>query len=293
MNDKQTKIVEMVTPNKYVLNGLWVGPTKPIRVFINVHGLASNLFSGEKLYSLVDETTSVLTFNNRGHDVVSRVKRLNPSNPKGYDSEFAGTAHEIFKDCVDDLEGVVDFCHERGVNEVYFVGHSTGCQKSVFYLSKTKSKQKVAGVILLCPLSDYAAIPLAADKAQYEKALRMARAEVKRGSPNTLLSEEYWPSELIDAQRFLSLYTPESLEEIFTYSHKKDPSVFKAVNIPMMVVLAGSDEYADRSGSELKKWFDKNQKSRDYKSIVIENSMHNLKGFEEVVCKEINDWITK
>lgn len=289
----QTEIVEIVTPKKYLLNGLWLGAINSRRVFINVHGLTSNLFSGNKLYSLIDSETAVLTFNNRGHDVVSRIKKLNPANPKGYDSEVAGTAHEIFEDCVDDLEGVVEFCQKSGVKEVYLVGHSTGCQKSVYYLSKTKNKQNVSGVVLLCPLSDYAAVQIASDKTQYEKAIQFSKSEIESGRPNTLLSEEYWPSELIDAQRFLSLYTPESSEEIFTYSHEKNPSVFKSVDAPMMVVLAGADEYADRSGEELKKWFDINQKSQNYKSVLIENSLHNLKGYEEVICHEINTWIQK
>lgn len=287
------EIVEIVTPQKYVLNGLWFGPSNPKRIFINVHGLTSTLFSGDKLYPLVDEVTSVLTFNNRGHDVVSRIKKLNPLNPKGYDSIVAGTTHEIFEDCVDDLEGAVEFCHKRGVNEVYLVGHSTGCQKSVFYLSKTTNKQKVSGTVLLCPLSDYAAVQLIADKGLYQKALAYARKQVEDGRPKALLSEKYWPSELIDAQRFLSLYTPESSEEIFTYSHNKKPITFQSVETPMLIVLAGSDEYADRSGNKLREWFDLNNRSKKYGSIVIENALHNLKEYEVTVCNEINKWTEK
>jgi len=288
----QIEIVEMVTPNKYVHHGLWVGPQKSKRVFINIHGLTSNLFSADKLYPLVDAETAVLTFNNRGHDIVSKLKRLNPENPKGYDSELAGTAHEVFEDCVDDLEGAVQLCHTRGVKEVYLVGHSTGCQKSIFYLSKIKNKQNVSGVVLLCPLSDYAAISLSADKDQYEKALAFSRNEVRENRPSTLLSEEYWPSELIDAQRFLSLYTPESSEETFTYSHDKEPKAFQSVEAPMLVVLAGKDEYCDRPTEKLKAWFDRSNVSSKYNSVVIETAPHNLKGSEEEVCKEIKDWIS-
>ena len=293
MNKKQTEIVEIITPNKYVHHGLWVGPQKSKRVFINIHGLTSNLFSADKLYPLVDAETAVLTFNNRGHDIVSKLKRLNQENPKGYDSELAGTAHEVFEDCVDDLEGAVQLCHTQGVKEVYLVGHSTGCQKSIFYLSKIKNKQNVSGVVLLCPLSDYASVHLVADKIIYENALRFARAEVKNGRPKTLLSEKYWPRELINAQRFLSLYTSESSEEIFTYSHDKEPEAFQSVLTPTLVILAGADEYGERPAKKIQFWFDSNKKSQYYKSIVVENAMHNLKGFEEEVCREIKDWISK
>lgn len=293
MFGNQIEIVELVTPRNYLMNGIYMGPKKPDRVFVYVHGLNSNLFSGDKIFSLANRQTGVLTFNNRSHDVVSRIKKLNPVNQKGYDSEFVGTAHEKFEDCVDDLEGVVEFCHKRGAAEIYLVGHSTGCQKSIYYLHQTSNKQNVTGVVLLCPLSDYAAVAPLSDKACYEKVLEFSRSEVREGRPHTLLSEEYWPRELIDAQRFLSLYTPESPEEIFTYSHDKKPTSFASIKIPMLVVLAGSDEYADRSSEKLRVWFDKNHKSSNYKSVVIENAPHNLKGSEAVVCQEINNWSQK
>ena len=288
----QIEIVDVITPNKYVHHGLWVGSQKPKRAFISIHGLTSNLFSGNKLFPLVNADNAVLTFNTRGRDIVAKVKHLNPDHPKGYDSLVAGTAHEIFEDCVDDLEGAVQLCHDRGVKEVYLVGHSTGCQKSIYYLSKTNNKQRVSGVVLLCPLSDYAAVPLAVDKAQYEKALEYSRREVEDGRLHTLLSEEYWPSELIDAQRFLSLYTPESVEEIFTYSHDKEPKAFQSVEVPMLVVLAGADEYCDRPTEKLKAWFDRSNVSSKYKSLVIKNALHNLKGVEDEVCNEIKGWIS-
>jgi len=288
----QIEFVDVLTPKNYQLRGVWVINKKPKRVFIFIHGLTSDLFSGKTIFDLAQGNGAVLSFNNRGYGIVSKVKHLNPDHPKGYDSIIAGTAHEVFEDCVDDLEGAVQLCHDRGVKEVYLVGHSTGCQKSIFYLSKTKNKQKVSGAILLCPLSDYAAISLSADKDQYERALAFSRNEVKEKRPSTLLSEEHWPSELIDAQRFLSLYTPESSEEIFTYSHDKEPEAFQSVEVPMLVVLAGKDEYCDRPTEKLKAWFDRSNVSSKYNSVVIENALHNLKGSEEEVCKEIKDWIS-
>ncbi len=289
----QIEIVDIITPKNYQLRGVWVGAQKPKKVFIFIHGLTSDLFSGKTTFGLASDDSAVLSFNNRGYGIISKIKQLNRDNPKGYDSIVAGTAHEIFEDCVDDLEGAVQLCHDRGVKEVYLVGHSTGCQKSIFYLSKTKNKQNVTGVVLLCPLSDYAAVPLAADKTQFEKALKYARKEVDENRPHALLSEEYWPSELIDAQRFISLYTPESSEEIFTYSHNKEPKAFQSVESPMLVVLAGADEYCDRPTEKLKAWFDRSNVSSKYKSVVIEKALHNLKGSEKDVCMEIEQWVSK
>jgi chaperonin GroES len=59
----------------------------------------------------------------------------------------AGETFEIFGDCVDDLQGVVNLAKDRGVKEIYIVGHSTGSQKNVYYLPKEASKDKKEGIV--------------------------------------------------------------------------------------------------------------------------------------------------
>jgi pimeloyl-ACP methyl ester carboxylesterase len=287
-------LIEIVTPRQYQLHGMWIGPQDAKTVFIHLHGLTSNMFNGLTISSLIDKSTAVLAFNNRGREIVSKLKHLNNENPKGYDSEIAGTAHEIFEDCVDDIEGAVNLVKSKGSKNIYLVGHSTGCQKSAFYLAETKNKQSITGIVLLCPLSDYAVAMKFTDPKRYKKGLDFAKKEVQAGRPHTLLSKEIWADELLDAQRFLSLYTVESKEEIFTYSHnKKNPTTFQSLFAPVLVVLAGADEYSDRPAEKIQDWFDKNHHSKKYKSVVIEGAPHNLKGSEKEVCREIQSWISE
>lgn len=289
----QIEIVEIITPKNYSLQGLWVGPQNPKKTIIAIHGLTSNLFSDKKYLPLVNSDTAVILFNNRGHGIVSKTRHLNPQNPKGYDSELGGCAHEVFEDCVDDIEGVVSLVQSRGAEKVYLAGHSTGCQKAVFYASKAKNKQNISGIILLCPVSDYGHISTRADKNQYDKALEFASNSIKNNKPHTFMPEDLWPDELLDAQRFLSLYTPDSSEEIFSYVQpEKDPTTLKSVSVPILVILAGSDEYADRSPDKLLEWFNNNNNSISYKGVIIKDALHNLKGVENEICKEIKDWIS-
>src|SRR3989344_7591994 len=142
-------VIEIVTPKKVLLNGLWLGPRKPKRVIVWVHGLGSSMFS--KLYlahDLVDSKTAVLVFNNRGHDKVA-------SGSSGRNKRVRhGAAHEVFTDCADDIQGAVNFARKLKVKNVFLAGHSTGCQKSAYWGSK-KGKG-VKGIILLAPMSDYA-----------------------------------------------------------------------------------------------------------------------------------------
>src|ERR1700722_3607606 len=145
-------VVQITTPKKYVLNGLWFGPKKPKRVVIWVHGLGSSMFSKLNLIrAIVDPHTAVLAFNNRGFERVAQIRRTADSKSKRL---LAGAAHERFVDCVDDIQGAVNFVRKRKVKSIYLAGHSTGCQKSIYWASK-KGKN-VKGIILLAPVSDYA-----------------------------------------------------------------------------------------------------------------------------------------
>ncbi len=131
-------VVEIVTPKRYLLNGLWFGPKKPKRVIIWIHGLGSSAFT--KLYivdKLVDKNTVVITFNNRGHDKVSSTS----SSGRGKHLR-GGAAHEVFTDCVDDIEGAIRFAKRAGARSIVLAGHSTGGQKSAYECFLTPAERR-------------------------------------------------------------------------------------------------------------------------------------------------------
>lgn len=254
-------LIDIVTPKKFKLNGLWFGPTKPKRVVIFVHGLSSSAFQTALAEAFVDKKTAVITFSNRGHNKIAKIYRLN-NTKKGYHSVLAGQAHEVFTECVDDIQGVINFVQATGVRDIYLAGHSTGCQKSIYYVSRKGNQKNVKGIILLAPLSDYAAALKFDTDGKLAKATKVAQDLVRKGKKHELLPESVAPNP-IDAQRFLSLYTPDSVEEIFTYAQpKKNPRTFKSVETSMVVLLAGNDEYGDRPAIDIAAWFEKHARSK-------------------------------
>lgn len=287
------EVIEIITPKKFILNGLWFGPEKPKRAIIFVHGLTSSVLSNKQfISSLADRQTAALAFNNRGHDIISKAKKIDKRKKKGYRSIIAGAAHEIFTDCVDDIQGAVKFIRNRKVlKEIFLMGHSTGCQKSIYYLAQKGKQKNIKGVILLAPLSDYSTILKETDKNVLKKAQDHAKRLVKLGKSSNLLPEEIWP-ETIDAQRFLSLYTPDSPEEIFTYCQKdKKPTTFQKIKIPVLAIFAEKDEYRDRPTKKIVEWFSKISKSRSFKASIIKNAPHSFYKYEKEVVKEIKNWL--
>ncbi len=288
-------VIEFITPKKLVLKGLWFGSEKPKRALVFLHGLTSSPFSHhDYLTSLADKNTSVVFFGNRGSEVIAKFRRIDKRKKSGYTSQFIGEAHEVFADCVDDIQGVVNFISEKGVKEIFLVGHSTGCQKAVYYLSRPGKQKRVSGAIILCPVSDWAYAKKYENPETLEKATEYARSLIRKNEPHKLLPEGIYP-ETMDAQRFLSLYTPESIEnQIFTYFDPKSKAkILKSIKIPLLVVFAEKDEYRDRPTRQLVKWFSKKGRNRRFEIVSIPNASHGFNGQEKELRNHINNWLKK
>src|SRR3989344_6146125 len=118
---KACGVIEIITPKKFVLNGLWFGPQRPKKTIVWVHGLGSSAFSKLDIVErLVDKNTAVITFNNRGFGTINSVKRRIGNTSK---SISVGTAHEIFTDSADDIQGAINFARRAGIKNIYLAGH--------------------------------------------------------------------------------------------------------------------------------------------------------------------------
>lgn len=282
-------VVEITTPKKFVLRGLWFGPKKPKPVIVWMHGLRGTAFSMRSVIdSIVGKDTAVLAFSNRGHGIVNNIS----SAKKKGKQLVAGAAHEIFTDCIDDIEGAINFVKKQGVKDIYLAGHSTGCQKSIYWASK--KGRGVRGIILLAPVSDYAGALKNHGKKKIDKAVAYAGKLVRQGRKHELLPLSVWSEELDDAQRFLSLYLPDSVEEIFTYAQpKKNPKILKSVKIPILTLWAAKDEYADRKPEEIEKWFTKHMSGKDFRFVTIPSASHGFKGREPTAARVVKKWMER
>ena len=279
-------VVEIVTPKKYLLNGIWFGPAQPKRVFIFVHGLTGSAFSMRTLTEkLVDRSTAVFTFNNRGLEQVTSIKRLVGKKVRYV---LAGAAHEVFTECRDDIQGAVDTARSTGASEIFLVGHSTGAQKCVYWAAKGGSGAN--GIVLLGPLSDYSGALKTMDHGILKRGVAYARRLVAAGNAHELMPKELREWFECDAQRYLSLYTPDTAEDIFPYAFPaKRPKILEAVKIPILALLAGDDEYGDRPPHEIGKWFSDHIRSM-HEVHIIDEVQHSFKGSESQITDLIQSW---
>lgn len=289
-NKIKVTTIKVETPKKFQFNGLFFGEPKAKNIYIYLHGLSGSSFSHVELFEkIVTKDAAVLAFNNRGSGLVGWIRQLDAREHRGFKKTLAGMAHEVFIDCVDDIDGAIQLALKMGGRNIYLLGHSTGCQKSIYYLAR-KSHPNVKGAILLAPLSDFADVYAFGDKKAYNREVVCARKMVASGREHDLMPKTV-TARVIDAQRFLSLYTPESLEEIFSYALNTKPKLLQKVKQPLLVVLAEKDEYMERSIETLADWFDKSLEKQNHQIEIIKAARHDFGNNLDDTARVINAWV--
>ncbi len=116
--------------------------------------------SPERIHVIAGELAmkkiSFAIFNHRGF---GNINSLNVESKKGKGNKaenkykYFGTSFEKFEDSVIDIEAMIRFCRKRGYKKIFLFGHSTGANKSAYYILK-KHGRGLAGIGLLGPMSD-------------------------------------------------------------------------------------------------------------------------------------------
>jgi len=275
-------LVSVSTRDGVVLEGVAVHPRGRRRTaLVWVHGLGSTFSSGQPLIRVLSARLNAagigyLKLNTRGHGVVTRAgKRL------------AGAAFERFAESVPDLRAAVALAIRSGYRRVILAGHSTGANKALHYMARTRDR-RVAGLILLGPVSDVAGERKRIGRG--ELARRVAAAErLARRDPEALVPRAWG---FRGAARFVSLYRPGEAEDVFPYYRPDaDWRALRRVRVPTAVIVGSRDEYLDRRAAELVAAFERNATgARAFTGIIVPRAPHGFRGHEPALAREVVRW---
>ena len=177
------------------------------------HSLGSVFSSGQPLIRELSTRLNAagigyLKLNNRGHDVVARGgKRL------------AGAALERFGDSVLDIRAVIAFARKSGYARVVLAGHSTGANKVLHYVARTRDR-RVIGVILLGPISDIAG----AAERNGGRAVQRRVAVAERDHADIRCPRAQRLGLLERAAGYNGLYRPGEDEDVFSHATGPTPA---------------------------------------------------------------------
>jgi pimeloyl-ACP methyl ester carboxylesterase len=280
-----TTLVRLRTRDGVFLDGLMAEPRRRRRTaLLWVHGLGSVFSSGQPLIGELSTELNAagvgyFKFNNRGHDVAA-----------GRGARLAGAAFERFGQSVEDLRTMLAFIRRRGFSRIVLAGHSTGANKALHYVARTRDR-RVAALLLLGPVSDIAGEAKRIGAAELRRRVAAA-GRLARRNPRALVPRTwgFW-----SAARYVSLYRPGGAEDVFPYYRPgaRWPAL-RSVRVPVAAIVGARDEYLDRPAPTLLAAFrDNARRARSFVGVVVPRAGHSFVGQERPLARIVVAWIRR
>lgn len=276
------ELIEFYTKDKCPLNGFLISKNNK-KVIVMVHGMNSNFYGNISLKMsdiLLKNGFDLFSINTRGHDRISayRIKKGNKLK-----RVIAGTSFERFEDCKYDIKAAVGFLSSVGYKNIILLGHSTGCQKSIYYLL---NYNKVKAVVFLGPGDDYYIF-----KKGLKRNFNILKKKVKKvKNKNRIFFDLYNNNDYSwSAQRFDSIVNRVE-GRIFNYK-LKNLREFKKIKIPILTVIGEKDDTFPLTIKKCIEILGKNTSSDNFNGIIIKNAGHNFKNHEIETANKIVSWL--
>lgn len=267
---------------------------KTQKLLISIHGMATNYMKerDEKIAQKVNELNiDFLAFNNRGHDLTNYIKKENKDK-----EQLAGTSYEEILECYEDILGAINYATQNNYSEIYLMGHSLGCTKTIYTYNKLleenqeKILNKIKGIILLSLVD----IPLSIQiylKNKFPVMVTYAKNMKKEGMENSLMPEESFIHP-ISVKTFLR-YTIDNKDIDFARFSDEDYNYQKLNNIKVPIFMRwGNDrELIIQKADELCNMLKEKIHNESLDIGFIDGANHSYTGKEEILANEIKEFI--
>jgi len=210
------------------------------KIVVHVHGLNGNFYENRftdilaKTYT--DKGYAFLTFNNRGRDFITELL-------KGNDFTIIGGSLERFKDCILDIEGVINWGKERGYKEIILEGHSYGCNKVLYYYHKKKDNV-IKKIVLLAPCDIPSEGKKFLSEEEYKKAKEESTKLVNTGKEDELIDFSVMANGKIAAGTYYYDFLPGGENDFIRYvdGNEGKSKILNNVDIPVLIIFGDIDE---------------------------------------------------
>lgn len=289
------QLCRTMTADGLELQGFMACPDgdRPAAGVIHVHGLAGNFYENRFVdnvaAAVVDRDLCFLTINTRGRDYLSDFICEKPDGTKTYTQ--IGGIHEVFEDCLADIDAWVGFLRAGGIRRIVLQGHSHGALKVAYYLFK-RPDPGIVGLVLLSPSDDFGC-QRARIGERFDEALRVARGMAGDGGGRDLMPEAYFHYP-VSASTYLDIFDEGSKLRMFNLS-RTDAGEFpelRSIGVPVLALVGSVDEaFLDTPAAYLEQMRTEMKSTPDFSGHVIEGAPHNYLDYEESVAERIGTWL--
>ena len=273
---------------------IYKSQSKTQKILISTHGMATNCIKArdEKIAEEVNKLNiDFLAFNNRGHDLTNYIKKENEEK-----EELAGTSYEEISECYEDILGAINYAMQNNYSEIYLMGHSLGCTKTIYTYNKLleenqeKILNKIKGIILLSLVD----IPLAIQvylRENFPTMVTYAKNMKKEGMENILMPEESFIHP-ISVKTFLRYAIDNKDIDFARFSDEKyNYEKLNNIKVPLFMRWGNDRELIIQRADELCDMI-KEKIHNEFLDIgFIDGANHSYTGKEEILANEIKEFI--
>lgn len=264
-------------------------------VVISIHGMQSNCFKKREdiLAKKANEAgIAYFAFNNRGTEIICYTKKID-----GTKTLNGGCAYEDVLDSYYDIKGAISKMLELGFTKIHLQGHSLGCTKIVYTYNRIKKEKdeilnNIKSIILLSlvDLVDLQKYDLGIEK--YNEMLKLAIKKEKNNEEMDLMPRDSFDHP-ISVKSYLRYYRDNKEIDFAKFSDENyDFKELNNIDVPLFLRW-GEKDLVIQNINELIQFLKEKIKNKNLDIDYIRNTDHGYTGKEEVLGKEIAEFINK
>ncbi|KAH8674006.1 dolichol-phosphate mannosyltransferase [Xylariales sp. PMI_506] len=163
-------------------------------------------------------------------------------------SSFSGFGFASLADDVADISAFVQYLRGIGKEKVVLMGHSTGSQDLMEYMSSSYNNAPVEGLILQACVSDRGAFEISFGEQRLKDSIKVAKELIDSGNGSARMPVEHMPKEFrgaVSANRWYSLTAVDGEDNYFSHDLPKDVAapLWQRIDKPLLIVPSAEDEY--------------------------------------------------
>lgn len=300
---KNARIVEFVTPDNLKLPGILFEPkskSKKVLIYLHGNGSASVFYTLNRLREqaviLAGQGIAFFAFNNRGSGQITKIEKVIKNKEKKIP---AGTAFELIRDCVKDIDGAITFLENQGYREFYLIGFSTGANKICVY-NYYRPKNRISKYILVGGADDSGMFYRQLGRKKFYELLRKAKKKIRDGKGKELVPYNKLNA-IYSYQSFFDTANPDGDYDTFPFNEKLKklkPSKkklfrhFASIAKPTLVIYGEKDEYCSGPVPKVVEILKGQVSAPDkFQFIIFKQADHGLSGKEKLLAQTVSDWL--
>ncbi len=277
------KIIDVTTARQDTLYGCWYGENFRDTIVIVTNGSGGSIFENAFLRTVGEELEQQGISFVYAHNSGSFLMIDFPSKEK----RRSGLTFEMFDNCIEDLQAYVDFAKAQGYKNIVLGGHSYGCNKVVYYLYKTNSKD-VDKFILISPTDTEW------HTESEEKSIEEYNKYISQKCPGQadIIPILFDDNNFFTTESYLDFLGNPHHKNLPVYSDKKHFNQLKSIKIDGLFVMGQNDGFAKRNAkNHLQIILENSNKNANNKMVVVENTGHVYREHHHELAQAIIDFV--